>query len=976
MPNKLFKNKWLSFVFLSFIFILFSDSVLAQMSTPNAGTVVTNGTVRTIATDGSGTIYLGGDFTTVGGVTRNRIAAIDSSGALTSWNPNANSVVSSIAVNGSTVYVGGFFTNIGGQGRSRIAALDTTTGNATAWNPASDDVVSALVVNGSTIYAGGDFTNIGGQARNRIAALDSTSGNATAWNPNSNGSIITLALSGTTLYAGGIFGLIGGQGRSNIAALDTTVNTNNATSWNPNALGASVKSIVLNGSTVYVGGSFAAIGGQARNNIAALDANTNTNNATNWDPNADATVNALVFNGTTVYAGGAFTSIGGQTRNQIASLDSTVNTNNATNWNPNADNTVSAISVTSSSVFIGGSFSTIGGSSRTNFAQFNQPTVSLGASPTTISESGGVSTVTATLSGASSQDVTVNLTFGGTATNITNYTRSSTVILIPAGSTTGTMTITGVNDGRYNNDLTVIPTLGSITNATAGSPSSDIITITNVNPAPSAALSVDTASISENGGVATVTATLSTVSGLNTRVNFSFGGTAVDGVNYTPSGSFILIPAGFLTGTISVTGINEGLYHNPNLTVIPTISSVVNGTAGSPSSVTITLLNVNTKPTVTLSVFPTSIATNGGTATVTATLSTASGVDTTMNLSFSGTAVLTTDYTASANSITILAGGTTGTITLTRISSPTVGSDLTATTTISSVVDSNATIGMPNSVTVTLNNSTPTLSINNVTALESAGTMTFTATLSAASSDTVTVDYATANGTALAGVNYTATSGTLTFNPGTTTQSIIVPILNSSFGEGNSKTFTVTLSNPTHATLAMNVGTGTIPGVNGGGTVEISVVGGNSVTVGSAGAVLTLNSTSTLPNSSYSWMISSTTAQDLSEAGFLTQSNEATAFYHILPNAPTQTVTIILTVIGGTASVGAKFDPDRKVESIVSTATATTQIEINGTGAIKGGGLGCSMIETKTSNGWISILSLFFPIFIFTKRRRKNATLP
>src|SRR5205823_993532 len=69
----------------------------------------------------------------------------------------------------------------------------------------------------------------------------------------------------------------------------------------------------------------------------------------------------------------------------------------------------------------------------------------------------------------------------------------------------------------------------------------------------------------------------------------------------------------------------------------------------------------------------------------------------------------------------------------------------------------------------------PTLSINNVSVTEgNSGTTnaTFTVTLSAASSQPVTVNYATANGTSIAPGDYQAMSGTLTFNPNQTTKTI------------------------------------------------------------------------------------------------------------------------------------------------------------------------------------------------------------
>ena len=64
------------------------------------------------------------------------------------------------------------FTSIGGQTRNFIAAMDAGTGLFTPWDPNANNNVNALALSGSTVYAGGDFTIIGGQSRNEVAALD------------------------------------------------------------------------------------------------------------------------------------------------------------------------------------------------------------------------------------------------------------------------------------------------------------------------------------------------------------------------------------------------------------------------------------------------------------------------------------------------------------------------------------------------------------------------------------------------------------------------------------------------------------------------------------------------------------------------------------------------------------------------------------------------------------------------------------
>jgi len=100
-------------------------------------TVTFDGHVQVAATSGT-TVYVGGEFThatDLGGnvVTRGRLAALDArTGALLSWNPRANKAVYAIAVDAAhgTVYVGGDFSTVGSATRHRLAAVDAVSG---AW---------------------------------------------------------------------------------------------------------------------------------------------------------------------------------------------------------------------------------------------------------------------------------------------------------------------------------------------------------------------------------------------------------------------------------------------------------------------------------------------------------------------------------------------------------------------------------------------------------------------------------------------------------------------------------------------------------------------------------------------------------------------------------------------------------------------------------------------------------------------------
>ena len=114
----------------------------------------------------------------------------------------------------------------------------------------------------------------------------------------------------------------------------------------------------------------------------------------------------------------------------------------------------------------------------------------------------------------------------------------------------------------------------------------------------------------------------------------------------------------------------------------------------------------------------------------------------------------------------------------------------------------------------------PAISVSGATVQEAEGAvLEFSVTLSHASSRTVTVDYATSDGTATAGSDYTAASGALTFNAGDMSQTVEVTVLTDSDDEGQ-ETLTLTLSNPSSATLADATGTGTIENGESTGTQD------------------------------------------------------------------------------------------------------------------------------------------------------------
>ena len=178
------------------------------------------------------TIYVGGSFTQVSGVARNRVAALSAStGAVMSWNPNASSRVSSMVVSGGTVYLGGIFTTVSGQNRVRLAAVSASTGALQSWAPTADADVLALVAPAGSgkVVAGGRFATVNGASAYGMAAISTANGALLPWtvgatvrDAGTQAAIFSLSTDGTQVYGTGyVFGA-GGNFEGSFAATSST----------------------------------------------------------------------------------------------------------------------------------------------------------------------------------------------------------------------------------------------------------------------------------------------------------------------------------------------------------------------------------------------------------------------------------------------------------------------------------------------------------------------------------------------------------------------------------------------------------------------------------------------------------------------------------------------------------------------------------------------------------------------------------
>lgn len=190
-------------------------------------------------------------------------------------------------------------------------------------------------------------------------------------------------------------------------------------------------------------------------------------------------------------------------------------------------------------------------------------TASIAATDGTATESGTTTgTLTVTLSSASTGTTTVNYTVGGTATATDDYTALSGSVDITNGNTTGTITVTPVDDSDVEVNETVIVTLASGTGYTLGTPDNASVTIISEDSSGGDIL----ASVSATDAIATETSTTTaeftiSLSEVNTggtiTVNYHMDGSATEGTDYTSTSGSVAITNGNQSATVIITPTDD-----------------------------------------------------------------------------------------------------------------------------------------------------------------------------------------------------------------------------------------------------------------------------------------------------------------------------------------------------------------------------------------------------------------------------------
>jgi WD40 repeat protein len=352
-----------------------------------------NGYVESLAVaHGQGNaIGVGGNLDSIGSVTRSHLAAIDlRSGRIKSLNPgivpdgrwNYETVSALVPSPGSnTLYVGGNFTAIGGQNRTSLAAISATSRSVTSFDP-NLPIVSvralALSKDGSTLYVAGETSS----HLPWLGAVATATGAATPLGPPLDGQIVgqidALALSrnGSKLYVGGMFTVEGQPTEKALIAVSTTTGQL-VTSFFPDAGPfADVKSLAVsrNGSTLYAGGDFAHLGGRPHKSFAALNADTGAANTLSAHVDGEVRVLRLAERGHALYLGGDFRQAGGQggdiAKIQLATASATALSLHLTvTWGLFQGPGVYTLARHGSNLLVGGDFTGVNGKSRSGLAR-------------------------------------------------------------------------------------------------------------------------------------------------------------------------------------------------------------------------------------------------------------------------------------------------------------------------------------------------------------------------------------------------------------------------------------------------------------------------------------------------------------------------------------------------------------------------------------------------------------------------------
>ncbi len=332
------------------------------------------------------------------------------------------------------------------------------------------------------------------------------------------------------------------------------------------------------------------------------------------------------------------------------------------------------------------------------------------------------------------------------------------------------------------------------------------------------AFSQPTYSVSESGPSATITINRTGDSSGAAFVHIATAdGSATAGSDYTAVSDNVSFGAGETEKTVSVP-ITDDLLSEGSETISLSLSSPSGGELGWPSTATLTI--IDNERAFAFSAASYSVGEGAGSAPITITRSGSTTVPDSVHFATAnGSATAGSDYTPVSQDVSFAAGETVKTVSIPVTNDGLLESSETVSLELSSP-SAGATIGSPSTATLTIqdNDAALAFSAGSYSVKESGGSALITVNRTGYSSSAVSVHFATANGTASAGADYTTVSEAVSFAVGEMSKTVTVPIANDKLLEGN-ETVKLQLSGPSTGALLGSPSSATLTVVNSPGII-------------------------------------------------------------------------------------------------------------------------------------------------------------
>ncbi|KPA18527.1 hypothetical protein MHK_001255, partial [Candidatus Magnetomorum sp. HK-1] len=389
----------------------------------------------------------------------------------------------------------------------------------------------------------------------------------------------------------------------------------------------------------------------------------------------------------------------------------------------------------------------------TSEEQFTITTISaISFSPSTYTstESAGTITITATLSHASDEIISVDYTVGGSASNGEDYTLANGTFTIPAGSASTNVNIILGDDIIDENNETVYVQMIAYTNTSGGSSTRYTLTITDDDNPPLISFSPMTSTSVENSGIIPITATLSQTSEKIINADYIVtGGTATSGSDYTLNSGTLTFVAGSTAKAFTIALMDDALDEDSEIVILGFSNFVnVTETTGAGASYTLTIDDDDNAPSIAWTASTYNFL-EGSSMLITATLSSVSARNIAVDYTVADiSAINGTDYTLINGMLTIPAGNINVTLTVVLIDDSIL--EFMETFSINMVSYTNVVAGgtTVTTIDITDNDTAPTIAWSpfSSTISENSGSVQLTANLSSISGIAASIDY-TVSGT-------------------------------------------------------------------------------------------------------------------------------------------------------------------------------------------------------------------------------------